>query len=610
MSRVRGLFCLLLCLSLLAVSDGPALSRQSSFAYADIEGHWASEAAAQCNFYGLMYGYPGNLFMPDKDLTRAEALAVIVRSLGWDLLAGEAPGAGISFPPDLWRGFRGPVTMAADKRLIRKEAIPSFRFNEPATRLEVAAWLARALDLSGSGTSLKFWDLYQVKLPDLDLVAGVVQAGIMTGLPGNLFGPSKSLTRAEMASILVRILDGGRANPAVGRHLAGRLTLKDPANNKITIQTGQGTGSYILAEGCSIFRLGKKGSLDQINVGENIRVSLNQAGKAVMIAYLSGALPGPAGLPEGTRAGDQGYVVNKYRDYFMVRLGDGTAQEITLSAVSFYKNGKSAAYGDMKKGTRLELLKSGSEVKAVSILEGDRKVSGQLDQISSESVFLKDSDGRTGIYELRGGAAIKDVTGEQRVLNCLEPGMQVDLTLDDGDGVTAVLVREGSGELEGVVEDIRLDGTRWISITDINGDSRTYYLKDSGLIVAEGGLARYPDYIMRGMYVKLSRDSYGSYISRVEITGWSMVEGRISYLQTSGTRKIEILKAGGVESYYLMDGVTVREGGTARSLEYAAVGGKNVRLVLNSYRNVARIFITDWLSLEGTVTLIQPVGNG
>ncbi len=150
-----------------------------------------------------------------------------------------------------------------------------------------------------------------------------------------------------------------------------------------------------------------------------------------------------------------------------------------------------------------------------------------------------------------------------------------------------------------------------ISILDVNGDSRTYYLKDSGLIVAEGGLARNPEYIMRGMYVRLSRDSYGSYISRVEITGWSMVEGRVNYIQTSGPRKIEIIKSGGgVESYSLTDSVTVREGGVARSLEYASVGGKNVRLVLNSYRNVTRIFITDWLFIEGTVNLIQPVENG
>lgn len=600
--RFKALFALLLIPALL-LSGGPALSRQSSFVFFDIKGHWAAGEIAACSAQMLLYGYPGGDFMPDRQLTRAEALAVIVRGLGWDLQAGSAPTAGINFPPDLWKGFKPLVAAAVNKQLISREAVAGTGFNDPAGRLEVAVWLARALNLEGGGSGLKFFDLFDASEADRRLLAGVVEAGIMTGLPGSLFGPAKPLTRAEMASIMVRLLDGGRIKPPVGRYLVGKLVQRDPAAQKITIQSAQGTASHVLAEGCPVYRQGSETALDKINPGENVRVYLNNAGKCAFIGLFSGAVPVPAAGPEGSGTGIRGQVVNKYWDYFTVRLESQAVEEIPLSGVTLLKGGRKAEYSEIAKGSRVELVKTGPLVTAVNILGGDRKVFGGVEQVAPSFIYVKDSDGHTNPYPLKEGTQFRDVTGLRRTLDDVVPGVLVELALDAAGEVASVTIREGNWELEGTVESVSLaEGDRSISILDNLGEVRTYGLKDTGLIVREGGQSRNPDYIKNGMYVRLHRDNL-TLVDRVEIAGRSVVEGKVRGVFATGARKIVIeVVDGGTESYPLADGVTAREGGTLLSLDHESLNDKSVRLNLNSYGQVTRILVTNWLSVEGTVT--------
>ena len=254
--------------------------------FSDTAGHWALEPIMECKACGLINGYPGNVFKPGQSMSRVEALVLINKGLGWNKETATVSTAGIVFPSDLWDGFRADVTVAANKNLINKADIPNIKFNGAAPRVEVAVWLAKALNLKGTGSNLKFTDVDKIPAASKDMVAGVVEAGIITGLPGNLFDPNKSLTRAEMASIMSRLLKSGKMSPAEGTYVAGQVTAVNATNKSIVVKTSAGSATYILASSYAIYKDGKKmTSLDAIQVGNQVKMILNSAGNVVFLAY-------------------------------------------------------------------------------------------------------------------------------------------------------------------------------------------------------------------------------------------------------------------------------------------------------------------------------------
>lgn len=670
-------FILLVLLALFALPFGPVAAEEFADFY-DVNSHWAGESIAQCRAYQLMSGYPGNVFMPDQSLSRAEALVVIGRSLGWDKQAGNMATSGIKFPADLWVNFRGYVALAANKQLINKNDISLIKFNDPATRIEMASWMSRALNLTGNGAALSFNDLNQVPATSRNELAGVVEAGILKGLPGNLFAPSKPLTRAEMATILARLIDGGKITPAAGRHVAGKLKTVSRDQKKITLETPYGANTYDLEGSYLVYRNGRKSSQDDLAAGENVKISLNQYGRCIIIAYgdsasqsgwetktysgkvvslnngflvfqpdtgsvlglnlsatalitQSGSTIASSSVTAGARgtitvsgekviridlagattpsqAGERGYVANKYIDYFTVRLGYRSVQDIWPSGIFFTRNGVSSSYGALKRGDYVELVRSGAAVTAVRILDGDRKVFGEVKQVNSQFISVEDDDRRETEFTINGGVRVLDNDGHRADLDDVESGGYVELTLDGSDNVREIKINKDSGnDLEGTVEEIRTSGTKKITIEDNDGDSHTYYLAE-GVTVREGSTTRSLGDVRTDMRVQLTLDSRDD-VTLIEILGSYTVEGEVTYVKTSGTKRIEITKSNGDDkAYYLADGVTVREGSATRTLDDVR-DGMNVKLYLNDDSRVIRIEIADESTVEGEVTYISASGT-
>ncbi len=51
------------------------------FEYSDIENHWANRNIQVASYYGLVNGYPNSMFKPNADVTRIEALLVVLNAL-------------------------------------------------------------------------------------------------------------------------------------------------------------------------------------------------------------------------------------------------------------------------------------------------------------------------------------------------------------------------------------------------------------------------------------------------------------------------------------------------------------------------------------------------
>ena len=70
--KVLFLFTLTLCMVI----------SQCSYAFSDIEGHWAEETIEKASQYKIINGYEDNTFRPEDFMTRAELITVIDKLLG------------------------------------------------------------------------------------------------------------------------------------------------------------------------------------------------------------------------------------------------------------------------------------------------------------------------------------------------------------------------------------------------------------------------------------------------------------------------------------------------------------------------------------------------
>lgn len=162
--------------------------------FADVsEGDWFAPYVDVCVEDGLMKGTGEGKFSPEKTLTMAEAAAIAAR-LGEQLNGGQVPQAGEGLP---W--YSGYV------EYLKGYGAAVERPEEEATRQGFFALLAAVTPASvlvpiNSITSL----------PDTDDagVLGFYNAGILTGTDSfGTFSPAGSLTRAEVAAMMARVLE-------------------------------------------------------------------------------------------------------------------------------------------------------------------------------------------------------------------------------------------------------------------------------------------------------------------------------------------------------------------------------------------------------------------
>jgi len=92
---------------------------------------------------------------------------------------------------------------------------PSGQFDPtaPVTRVDFTVWLARAMELTPATTPLPFKDAAEIPTDEQPEVAAALAAGIVQGYPGNVFLPEAPITRAQIATLLGRVLQSKGQTP-------------------------------------------------------------------------------------------------------------------------------------------------------------------------------------------------------------------------------------------------------------------------------------------------------------------------------------------------------------------------------------------------------------
>lgn len=198
------LFCLVLCFNFcfsVEVAQAEILLEGNNFI--DIKGHWAEKQIEKWAQGNLVAGYVDGTFKPDHDITRAEFVVVVNRVFGYT----ETTALNfIDVGAEDWYAL--DIAKAKAVGCISGYPDGSFRPNQSISRQEVAAVLTKILSLKGTETNMlaKFVDQAEFPVWSFSSIKAITEKGYMSGYPDGTFRPTKALTRAEIISVLDRIL--------------------------------------------------------------------------------------------------------------------------------------------------------------------------------------------------------------------------------------------------------------------------------------------------------------------------------------------------------------------------------------------------------------------
>lgn len=170
--------------------------------YKDLKGHWAKSSIIKMSELGIFAGYDDGTFRPDDPITGSETVA----------LADRITEDGIEEDLDLDENELGDVPGWAKKsvqKAVYKGAVNINRFHshKQCERVEAAVIIAKYMGLAPADTSaLPFKDGILLSPEDAGYVMALYNEGIISGNPDGKFNPNCSITRAEMAVMVSKII--------------------------------------------------------------------------------------------------------------------------------------------------------------------------------------------------------------------------------------------------------------------------------------------------------------------------------------------------------------------------------------------------------------------
>lgn len=185
--------------------QGKTMAGAENLPFTDLEGAYGTHEIAALYNQSIMKGTSPTLFSPDRPITRAESLTVLIRLLKLEPVHG-AVAAFTDVPASRW--YYGSVQAGVDLGITEGTSPGEFAPDQPLTRQEAAVWLVRALKQSGTsvGTAPVFSDRGEMATWAVPSIAIVQELGLMQG-DGGEFRPNAPITRQETAVLMARVLE-------------------------------------------------------------------------------------------------------------------------------------------------------------------------------------------------------------------------------------------------------------------------------------------------------------------------------------------------------------------------------------------------------------------
>lgn len=181
--------------------------------FMDVESHWSEEYVNEMGSRKIIQGMDTETFAPNRDITRAEFAAIVNRALG---LPEEGSYEDIFEDVEAIDWYAGAVSSVYESGLIQGYEDGTFRPHQKITREEAMVIISRAMRIADKeAASLQtmaesvfaaFSDQDQLSSWAQPSTALIIENEIVQGDHENNLRPKDSITRAETAAFILRLL--------------------------------------------------------------------------------------------------------------------------------------------------------------------------------------------------------------------------------------------------------------------------------------------------------------------------------------------------------------------------------------------------------------------
>ncbi|MBQ4527323.1 MAG: S-layer homology domain-containing protein [Clostridia bacterium] len=176
----------------------------STIPFSDISGHWAKDYIVTLHSKNIINGNPDGTYSPDNSITRAEFVAIAIRTLG----EAKADYTNVFDDVSSSDWFAKDVQTAVNLGIISADV--KFRPNDNITREEMAKILTGCAHHLGmwetKTTELGFSDSNLISDWAKEYVEFAFSNGLVNGKDSNMFDPKGNTTRAETAAVFCRLI--------------------------------------------------------------------------------------------------------------------------------------------------------------------------------------------------------------------------------------------------------------------------------------------------------------------------------------------------------------------------------------------------------------------
>ncbi|OAT81257.1 Ig-like domain-containing protein [Desulfotomaculum copahuensis] len=503
--------------------------------FKDVKGHWGQDAISAMSRPGLIRGYSDDTFRPDATVTKDEAVTMLVRMLGLEnQRAQKALTPAVAKNCPAWA--RNNLALAVEHGIVTPAELTSFSGQAPAERYQVAAWMARAAGLNtGKTVNLPFRDDTAIPAAYRAYVQAMYQNSIMSGYPGDLFLPDQPIRRAEMASLMLRLMVQCPVNP---QYLLVQGTVKQVDDHSITLTVAPyrihpmsvawrdwwgktRTQTYALADDVVAFANGKSVSPADVAAGSHAVLVLNSEAKVIVILAGGGSVQPPP---------DNGSAL-RVESLSPANGATGVDTGIASLQAVFNENIYPVDANALVTGITVENVNSGIDVPIQGITTSGGTLTVQLNaaldggqkyQVLMPDGLIKDADGRQfagfksgdWVFTTRGQTApvvqsLSPANGDENV----PAGLKTLTAVFSGD-VHAV------GQLSDLAAGIQVKNTTDNQLVPLDGVAPVSILGDTLMIRLKDGLTDQKDYQVT-INGNLLADAAGNKFAGIAGGGWT-----------------------------------------------------------------------------------------
>lgn len=180
----------------------PAPEGKGTAAFADLTNHWAEANISELIASGVIDGYPDRTFQPDKSVTRAEFVKLLLTAFRLDVKPADV--AGYADSAKHWA--KDYIAAAQAQGIASGYDAKTFGPDDLITREQMAAMIVKAAKLADVQTTHSFTDQSSVSDWAKAAIATAKDKAIINGYPDGSFKPQGHATRAEAVTVIVKAL--------------------------------------------------------------------------------------------------------------------------------------------------------------------------------------------------------------------------------------------------------------------------------------------------------------------------------------------------------------------------------------------------------------------